>query len=96
MVMPFSELPEAVILHIAELLSIEDVDKLSKTCQRFKGILPKYSFIKGYDINEIGQSRGDWEPTQYFEGPFMEAKVHKLTVSMRWKDQVCCFAHRAM
>ena len=84
----FGQLPEEVLLCIADFVQLEDVTRLSMTCRRFRTILPSYLIIKGHDLHESGPDAGNKESTHYFDGPKLTREVRQITMSMGWHDQV--------
>ena len=102
-------MPEEVLLHVARFLPFRDVVNLSVTCHRMKYVmkyvLPKFRLdvqeIKGPDLIEEGAYTGDWDPLHYFDTPRLTSFEHwkfdsvwKLTISMKWKDQVDKLIHQ--
>ena len=93
--------PEEILLHIIQFLHFKDTLNLSMTCKRINKVRPKFKVgvkqIKGPDINIEEVSGVDsWHPSHYYDTPYFESSgdwefqwVHKLGVSMVWKDQVC-------
>ena len=81
-------MPEEILRHVSRFLHYRDIRRLAMTCIRMKKILPEFKEVKGPDINEKGPSDGDWCPTWYFDTPRLTSSVHRLKISMSWKDQV--------
>lgn len=87
---PLVDLPDLVLVNVANQLSNDDARNLSLTCMRFQGVLPIYKFpkiIQGPNINERGPNDGNFEPEKYFECPVLDHNVEKIDVSFKWKDQ---------
>ena len=80
-------IPALVLLKIAEYLSPYECVRLSLTCKRFYGILPKYEYFKGEDFDIRGPRGGHWAPERYFDGPNLTGKVKSFRADVRWKDQ---------
>ena len=88
---PLEDVPDLVLLCIANHLSNDDARNLSTTCKRFKDILPNYPIpltIKGPNIKEYGPHDGHFCPTKYFESPVLKSTVEQINLSMKWNDQV--------
>ena len=86
---PFTHLPELVLLHIATHLPTNDACILSLTCNRMKNLLPNHSYtIYGPDVKEDGPSDGHWCPSRYFDSPKLQSTVEKIVMGMTWRDQV--------
>ena len=83
-----TQLPEEIIRHIGSFLSYQDVTRLSITCHRMKAIFPRFIALKGSTIDQKGPSDGNWIPEKYFDTPKFASKVKKLSISMKWRDQV--------
>ena len=81
------DLPDVVLLKIAEYLSPEICARLSMTCKRFHKILPKYVCFRGDDFKISGPFDGHWAPESYFDGPKLRGKVKSFRASVKWKDQ---------
>ena len=84
----WSELPELVLLRVADFLTEEDTTRLRMTCRRFHSLLPSFLVMRGPDfsLDGSGTGWGDMEP--YFDGTRLCAGVERLTVSVvGWKDQ---------
>ena len=88
--MYISHLPEEILLHIASFLTPYDITRLSMTCHQMKRILPVFLFQieHGPDINQLGPPDGHWTPEFYFNTSKFKSRVKKVTMSMRWNDQV--------
>ena len=86
--MCISHLPEEILQYIASFLSPHDVTRLSMTCHQIKKILPVFLHKNGPDINQLGPRDGHWTPEFYFNSPKFTARPKKVTISMRWNDQV--------
>jgi hypothetical protein len=78
-------LPELVLLKIAEYLSPKECVQLSMTCKRFYKVLPQFVCFHGDNFEVSGPFRGHWAP--YFDGPKLRGKVKSFRASVRWKDQ---------
>ena len=84
----FSEMPDLVLLRIADFLTPEDTTKLSMTCRRLKELLPTFLVMRGPDISSRGRGTGMGTLETYFNGPKLHKSVKHLTVSVEsWKDQ---------
>ena len=86
------DMPELVLLHMADYLSPEDTVRLARTCRRFYSILPSFLVMKGEDFHAVGPSyqesvRNGAPPELYFDGPPLTSTVKKLNMSIVWKDQ---------
>ena len=86
--MCISHLPEEILQYIASFLSPHDVTRLSMTCHQIKKILPVFLHKNGPDINQLGPRDGHWTPEFYFNSPKFTSRPKKVTISMRWNDQV--------
>jgi len=87
---PLSDLPDLVLLNVANHLSNDDARNLSLTCKQFQNILPIYKYprvVKGPNVDERGPHDGNFVPTEYFRCPNLDSKVERIDMSMRWKDQ---------
>lgn len=87
-----SDIPDLVLLHVADYLSPEDIVKLARTCRRFYSILPSFLVMKGKDFYAVGPTyqesvRKGSPPEHYFDGPPLTSTVKKLNMSVVWKDQ---------
>ena len=81
-------LPEEILRYIASFLSSHDVTRLSMTCHQMKKIMPVFLLKLGPDINQLGPKDGHWTPEFYFNSPKFTSRLRKVTISMRWNDQV--------
>ena len=87
-VLSLCELPDLVLLRVADFLEAEDTARLSMTCRRLRDLLPRFLVIRGKDFSVLGSRTGDLEVEPYFDGPRLPAGVKRLTVSVvGWKDQ---------
>ena len=87
-----SDMPELVLLRMADYLCPEDTVRLARTCRRFYSILPSFLVMKGKDFHTVGPSyqesvRNGAPPELYFDGPPLTSTVKKLNMSLVWKDQ---------
>lgn len=81
-------MPEEILRYIAKFLHYQDVIHLSMTCHHMNRILPSFTQVKGPNLDISGPSDGNWTPEWYFDTPRLASPVHKITISMIWKDQV--------
>ena len=81
------DLPDLVLLKIAEYLSPKQCAWLSMTCKRFHQVLPKYVSFGGEDFKISGPFEGHWAPESYFDSPELRGKVKSFRASVNWKDQ---------
>ena len=86
--MCISHLPEEILRYIASFLSPNDVTRLSMTCHQMKKIMPVFLLKHGPDINQLGPKDGHWTPEFYCNSPKFTSRLRKVTISMRWNDQV--------
>ena len=81
-------MPEEILRHIANFLHYQDVIHLSMTCQHMNRILPSFRQVKGPNLDISGPRDGHWTPEWYFDTPRLTTPLQKITISMKWKDQV--------
>lgn len=87
-----SDMPDLVLLRLADFLCPEDTSRLAQTCRRFYTTLPSFLVMRGKDFHVVGPSyqesvRNGAPPEHYFDGPPLPSTVKKLTMSLVWKDQ---------
>lgn len=87
-----SDMPDLVLLHMADYLCPEDTVRLARTCRRFYSILPSFLIMKGKDFHAVGPSyqesvRNGAPPELFFDGPPLTSTVKRLNMSLVWKDQ---------
>ena len=83
-----SDLPDLVLLRLAEFLKEEDTVRLGMTCRRLRHLLPKFLVMRGNDFSVGGSGTGWGDVEPYFDGHRLPAGVKRLTVSVAgWNDQ---------
>ena len=87
-----ANMPELVLMRVADYLCPEDTARLARTCRRFHSILPAFLVMKGRDFDAVGPSyresvKNGVPPELYFDGPPLTSTVKKLNMSVVWKDQ---------
>ena len=84
----YSELPDLVLLRLADFLKEEDTTRLGMTCRRLRDLLPRFLVMRGEDFSVPGSGTWWGDLELYFDGPRLPAGVKRLTVSVAgWKDQ---------
>ena len=86
---PLADLPDLVLLNVANQLPNNDARNLSLTCKRFQNILPVYKYSKiiyGPNIIETRPHNGNFEPGIYLKCPILDHKVEQIELSLRWKS----------
>ena len=91
-----NHLPEEILRHIASFLPYQDVVRLSMTCHRMKLILPTFLLGKGPLVNQLGPNDGHWTPEHYFDTPILTSRPQKVTISMKWRDQVKIYERKVI
>lgn len=87
-VLSLCEMPDLVLLRVADFLVAEDTARLSMTCRRLRDLLPRFLVIRGKDFSAGGSGTGWGDVEPYFDGPRLPAGVKRLTMSVAgWKDQ---------
>ena len=92
MMASLSNMPELVLMRVADYLCPEDTARLASTCRRFHSILPTFLVMKGKDFHALGPSyqqsvKNGAPPELYFDGPPLVSTVKKLNMSLVWMDQ---------
>ena len=93
MMASLSNMPELVLMRVADYLRPEDTARLASTCRRLHSILPAFLVMKGKDFRADGPSaytesvKNGAPPELYFDGPPLTSTVKKLNMSVVWKDQ---------
>ncbi len=92
MMASLSNMPELVLMRVADYLRPEDTARLASTCRRFHSVLPAFLVMKGKDLHAKGPSyeesvKNGAPPELYFDGPPLTSTVKKLNMSVVWKDQ---------
>ena len=87
-----SNMPELVLMRMADYLRPEDTARLASTCRRLHSILPAFLVMKGKEFHADGPSyeesvKNGAPPELYFDGPPLTSTVKKLNMSVVWKDQ---------
>ena len=83
-----SELPDLVLLKVADFLTEEETARLGMTCRRLHALLPKFLVMRGKDFSARGSGTGWGNVELYFDGPRLLAGVRRLAVRVAgWKDQ---------
>jgi hypothetical protein len=81
------DLPGELLEELSRFLSVEDCSRLSRTCRHLYEVLPRFVLIRGKDFRKRGPHDGHFWPERYFQGPVFTAKIKKVSLSIKWKDQ---------